>query len=149
MNVKSDWESRKHHYTTKLITIPYVPNGNSRDQVGAWGESRMPEGKGNKHPKNQRHHRHHPMHQEVDALGALLQSWNTFLEHQKWPFLERLVGGGNAEEEVVEVVDEGSVGLSLREHAISRSWCYTYLNCFKTNITERTVRWFTKAQQRN
>ena len=74
MNVKSDGESRKHHYTTKLITIPCVPNGNSRDQVGAWGESRMPEGKGNKHPKNQRHHHHHHMHQEVDALGFLLQS---------------------------------------------------------------------------
>jgi len=40
----------------------------------------------------------------------------------------------------MEVVDRGSVGLSLREHAISRSWCYCYLNCFKTNITERTVR---------
>ena len=25
-------------------------------------------------PKNLRHHHHHPMHQEVDALGALLQS---------------------------------------------------------------------------
>ena len=77
MNVKSDGESRKHHYPTKLITILYVPNGNSRDRVGgARGEScaRMPEGKGNKHPKNQRHHHHHHMHQEVDALGALLQS---------------------------------------------------------------------------
>jgi len=76
MNVKSDGESRKHHYTSKLITILYVPNGNSRDRVGAGGESRarMPEGKGNKHPKNQRHHHHHHMHQEVDALGALLQS---------------------------------------------------------------------------
>jgi len=50
------------------------PNGKSRDRAGARGESRMPEGKGNKHPKNQQHHRHHPMHQEVDALGALLQS---------------------------------------------------------------------------
>ena len=39
MNVKSDGESRKHHYTTKLITIPYVPNGNSRDRVGARVES--------------------------------------------------------------------------------------------------------------
>ena len=66
MNVKSDGESRKHHYTTKLITIPYVPNGNSRDRLGEGGESRMPEGKGNKHPnKNQRHHHHHPMHQAL------------------------------------------------------------------------------------
>ena len=57
MNVKPDEESRKHHYTTKLITIPYVQNGNSRDRLGEGGESRMPEGKGNKHPnKNQQHH---------------------------------------------------------------------------------------------
>jgi len=107
MNVKSDGGTKQHHYTTKSITIPYVPNGKSRDRVGAGGEcrARMPEGKGNKHPKNQRHHHHHPMHQEVDALGALLQSWNTFPEHQQWPFLERPVGGGNAEEEVIEVVD--------------------------------------------
>jgi len=32
------------------------------------------------------------------------------------------------------VVDEGSVGFSLREHAITRSWCYSYLNCFQTYI---------------
>ena len=56
------------------------------------------------------------------------------------------MGVGNAEEEVIEVVDRGSVELSLLEHAISRSWCYSYLNCFKTNITERTVRYLTKAQ---
>jgi len=30
----SDGESRLHHYTTKSITIPYVPNGESRDRVG-------------------------------------------------------------------------------------------------------------------
>ena len=41
----SDGESRLHHYTTKSITIPYVPNGKTRDQVGAGGESRMPEGR--------------------------------------------------------------------------------------------------------
>jgi len=40
MNVKSDGESEKHHYdTTKLITIPHVPIGNSRDRVGAGVES--------------------------------------------------------------------------------------------------------------
>jgi len=40
MNVKSDGESEKHHYdTTKLITIPHVPNGNCRDRVGAGVES--------------------------------------------------------------------------------------------------------------
>ena len=59
------------------------------------------------------------------------------------------MGVGNAEEEVIEVVDRGSVELSLLEHGISRSWCYSYLNCFKTNITERKVRWLTTAQQRN
>jgi len=40
MNVKSDGESEKHHYdTTKFQTIPRVPNGNSRDRVGARVES--------------------------------------------------------------------------------------------------------------
>jgi len=42
---KSDGESRQHHYTTKSITIPYLPEGKSRDRVGAGGESRMPEGR--------------------------------------------------------------------------------------------------------
>ena len=45
MNVKSDGGTKQHHYTTKSITIPYVPNGKSRDRVGAGGESRMPGGK--------------------------------------------------------------------------------------------------------
>jgi len=58
---------------SKSITIPYVPQVKSRDRLGAGGESHMPEGKGNKHHKNQRHHHHHPMHQDVNALGALLQ----------------------------------------------------------------------------
>ena len=44
MNVKSDGGTKHHHYTTKSITIHYVPNGKSRDRVGAGGESRMPEG---------------------------------------------------------------------------------------------------------
>ena len=35
MNVKSDGGTKQHHYTTKSITIPYVPNGKSRDRVGA------------------------------------------------------------------------------------------------------------------
>ena len=40
MNVKSDGESEKHHYdTTKLKAISRVPNGNSRDRVGARVES--------------------------------------------------------------------------------------------------------------
>jgi len=51
MNVKSDGGPRQHHYTTKSITIPYVPNSKSRDPVGAGGESRMAaEGKGNFSP---------------------------------------------------------------------------------------------------
>jgi len=55
MNVKSPaGGTKQHHYTTKSITIPYVPNGKSRDRgVGAGGESRMPEGgRGNSSPKN-------------------------------------------------------------------------------------------------
>jgi len=36
----SDGKSRQHHYTTNSVTIPYVLNGNSRDRVGAGGESR-------------------------------------------------------------------------------------------------------------
>jgi len=50
MKVKSDGGTKQHHYTTKSITIPYVPNGKSRDRVGARGESRMPEGTGNSSP---------------------------------------------------------------------------------------------------
>ena len=47
MKVKSDSGTKQHHhYTTKSITIPYVPNGKSRDRIGAGGESRMPEGRG-------------------------------------------------------------------------------------------------------
>ena len=51
MNVKSGGGTQQHHYTTKPITIPNVPNGKSRDRVGAGGESRMPEGKGNSSPE--------------------------------------------------------------------------------------------------
>jgi len=50
MNVMSDGGTRQHHYTTKSITIPYAPNGKSRDQVRAGGDSRMPEGRGNSSP---------------------------------------------------------------------------------------------------
>ena len=50
MNVKSDGGTRQHHYTTKSITIPYVPNGKSRDRVEAGEESCMPEGRGNSSP---------------------------------------------------------------------------------------------------
>jgi len=149
MNVESDGGSRQHHYTTKSITLPMYPNGKSRDRAGAGGESRMPEGNGNKHPKNQQHHHHHPMHQEVDALGALLQSWNAFPEHQLWPFLERPVGYSALWEEATPRRRSSRWWTALLEHAISRSWCYSYLNCFKTNITERKVRWLTTAQQRN
>jgi len=35
MNVSSEGRSRQHHYTTKSITIPYVPNGKYLDRVGA------------------------------------------------------------------------------------------------------------------
>ena len=45
MGCKLDGESRRHHYTTKAIILPYVPNGKSRDRVGAGGESRTPEGR--------------------------------------------------------------------------------------------------------
>jgi len=142
MNVKSDGGSRQHHYTTKSISIPYVPTR----QV-PWpsrGRVRKPHAGGQVKqapPRTSGTITTTPCTKKwQDALGALLQSWNTFPEHQQWTFLERPVGGGNAEEEVIEVVDKGSVGLSLREHAISRSWCYSYLNCFKTDITERTVR---------
>jgi len=41
MNVKSDGGTKQHHYTTKSITIPYVPNGKSRDRVGAGGEDHV------------------------------------------------------------------------------------------------------------
>ena len=52
MNVKSDGGTKQHHYTTKSITIPYVPNGKSRDRVGAGGEDHtMPEGRGNSSPE--------------------------------------------------------------------------------------------------
>ena len=50
MNVKSDGGTKQHHYTTKSITIPYVPNGKSRDRVGAGGEDHMPEGRGKSSP---------------------------------------------------------------------------------------------------
>ena len=33
MNVKSDGGSREHQHTTKLITIPYVPNAKSREEA--------------------------------------------------------------------------------------------------------------------
>jgi len=49
MNIKSGGGSRQHHYTTKSITIPYVPNGRSLDRVGA-GESRVPGGRRNFSP---------------------------------------------------------------------------------------------------
>jgi len=42
MNVKSDGGTKQHHYTTKSITTSYVPNGKSRDRVGAGGEDHMP-----------------------------------------------------------------------------------------------------------
>ena len=45
--MKSDGGTKQYHYTTKSISIPYVPNGKSRDRVGAGGESRMPEDRGN------------------------------------------------------------------------------------------------------
>jgi len=51
MEVKSDGGSRQHHYTTKSITIPYVPNRKSRVQARARGESRIPEGRGNFSPR--------------------------------------------------------------------------------------------------
>ena len=38
MKVKSDRGTKQHHYSTKSITIPYVPNGKSRDRVGAGGD---------------------------------------------------------------------------------------------------------------
>jgi len=47
---KSDGGTRQHNYTTKSKTIPYIPNGKSRDRVRAGGESRMPEGRGNSSP---------------------------------------------------------------------------------------------------
>jgi len=51
MNVKSDGGSRQHHYTTKSITIPYVPTRQvpwpSRGRV----RKPMPEGMRNKHPQ--------------------------------------------------------------------------------------------------
>ena len=50
MKVKSDGGTKQHHYTTKSITIPYVPNGKSRDRVGAGEESRMPQGRENFSP---------------------------------------------------------------------------------------------------
>ena len=33
MNAKSDGGCRQHHYTTKSIAIPYVPDGMPRDRV--------------------------------------------------------------------------------------------------------------------
>ena len=51
MNVKSDGGTKQHQYTTKSITIPYVPDGKSRDRVGAGGEDHMPEGRGNSSPE--------------------------------------------------------------------------------------------------
>jgi len=50
MKVKADGGSRQHHYTTKSITISYVPNGKSHDRVEAGGGGRMPEGRGNSSP---------------------------------------------------------------------------------------------------
>ena len=53
----------------------------------------------------------------------------------QWLFLERPVGGGNAEEEVIEEEEspsaEGSVGLPIRKRNISRSWFYIYLSRLK------------------
>ena len=48
-HVNSDGGTRQHRYTTaKSITIPFVPNRKSRDRIETGGESRMPEGRGNK-----------------------------------------------------------------------------------------------------
>jgi len=41
------WTAPLHHLE---ISIPYVPDGNSRDRVGVGGEGNMPEGKGNIFP---------------------------------------------------------------------------------------------------
>ena len=51
MNVLSDGGTKQCHYTTKSISIPYVPNGKSCDRVGAGGESRIQGGKGNFSPR--------------------------------------------------------------------------------------------------
>ena len=46
MKVKSDGGTKQHHYTTKSITIPYVPDGKSRDRAGAEGARRKPHARG-------------------------------------------------------------------------------------------------------
>ena len=149
MNVKSDGGSRQHHYTTKSITIPYVPTRQVPwPRRGRARKPLPPEGKRNKHPQELAAPSP-PPHAPRSGCTWSPASVLKYVPRAPAVTLPRAPGGRRREEEVIEVVDEGSVGLSLREHPISRSWCYTYLNCFKTNITERTVRWLTKAQHRN
>jgi len=136
MNVKSDGGSRQHHYTTKSITILYVPTR----QV-PW-------------PSRGRVRKPHAGGQEKQAPPRTSGTITTTPCTKKWMHLEQYVPrapvvtlprapGGRRQRRGGGHRGGGQGvrwGLSLREHAISRSWCYSYLNCFKTNITERTVR---------